>query len=66
MVVHGDTTVLNNYDWFKDISLLGFLRDTGKFARLGTMLSKDSVRKRLESEDGLSFTEFTYQLLQRL
>ena len=61
---HGDTTVLNNYDWFKDISLLGFLRDTGKFARLGTMLSKDSVRKRLESEDGLSFTEFTYQLLQ--
>ena len=59
-----EPTILNNYDWFKGITLLDFLRETGKFARMGTMLSKDSVRKRLDSEDGLSFTEFSYQLLQ--
>jgi tyrosyl-tRNA synthetase len=59
-----EPTILNNYDWFQSITLLDFLRDTGKFARMGTMLSKDSVRTRLESEEGLSFTEFSYQLLQ--
>lgn len=57
-------TMLNNYDWWKDVKLLDFLRDVGRFARVGTMISKDSVRKRLESEKGMSYTEFTYQLLQ--
>ncbi|KAL6495967.1 hypothetical protein OROGR_030530 [Orobanche gracilis] len=57
-------SVLNNYDWWKDVKLLDFLRDVGRFARVGTMMSKESVRKRLESENGISYTEFTYQLLQ--
>lgn len=56
--------ILNNYDWFKEISLIDFLRTTGSFFRLGTMLGKDSVRLRLQSEEGMSFTEFSYQLLQ--
>lgn len=56
--------VLNNYDWFKDFSFIGFLRDVGKFFRIGPMLAKDSVRARLNSEEGMSFTEFSYQLLQ--
>ena len=54
--------VVNNYDWFKDFSFLGFLREAGKFLTVNYMLSKDSVQKRLET--GLSFTEFSYQLLQ--
>ncbi|KAK4423598.1 Tyrosine--tRNA ligase, chloroplastic/mitochondrial [Sesamum alatum] len=57
-------TILNNYDWWKDVKLLDFLRDVGRFARVGTMMSKESVRKRLESDQGMSYTEFTYQLLQ--
>lgn len=56
--------ILNNYDWWKDFSLLDFLKKVGRFARIGTMIAKESVKKRLESEQGLSFTEFTYQLLQ--
>lgn len=56
--------VVDNYDWFKNMSFLDFLRDVGKYARVGSMLSKDSVRSRLDSESGLSFTEFSYQLLQ--
>jgi tyrosyl-tRNA synthetase len=56
--------VLNNLDWFKDFSLIPFLRDVGKYFRVGAMLSKESVRTRLESEEGMSFTEFSYQLLQ--
>lgn len=56
--------VLNNLDWFGPMSFLGFLREVGKFARVNTMLAKDSVRSRMESEQGISFTEFTYQLLQ--
>ncbi|KIA77993.1 tyrosine--tRNA ligase [Parachlamydia acanthamoebae] len=56
--------ILNNYDWFKGFSLVDFLRDVGKYFRVGTMLAKDSVKIRLESEEGLSFTEFSYQLLQ--
>ncbi|XP_073137661.1 LOW QUALITY PROTEIN: tyrosine--tRNA ligase, chloroplastic/mitochondrial-like, partial [Henckelia pumila] len=57
-------TMLNNYDWWKDVKLLDFLRNVGRFARVGTMISKDSVRKRLESDKGMSYTEFTYQLLR--
>ncbi len=56
--------VVNNDDWFSKISLIDFLRDTGKHFRLGPMLAKESVRARLHSEEGLSFTEFSYQLLQ--
>jgi tyrosyl-tRNA synthetase len=56
--------MVNNYDWFKQISFLDFIRDTGKHITVNYMMSKDSVRKRLESENGMSFTEFTYQLVQ--
>lgn len=55
---------LNNYDWWKDFSLLDFLRDVAKHARVGTMMAKESVKRRLNSEEGMSYTEFTYQLLQ--
>lgn len=55
---------LNNYDWFKNFSFIDFLRDVGKSFRMGPMLAKDSVRTRLNSEEGMSFTEFTYQVLQ--
>jgi tyrosyl-tRNA synthetase len=54
--------IVNNYDWFKDINLLDFIRDTGKHITISYMMSKDSVKSRLES--GMSFTEFTYQLIQ--
>jgi tyrosyl-tRNA synthetase len=54
--------VVNNYDWFKNISFLQFLREAGKHLTINYMMAKDSVRKRLET--GLSFTEFSYQLLQ--
>jgi len=56
--------ILNNLDWFKDISFIQFLRDFGKLFRMGPMLSKDSVKTRLQSEDGMSYTEFAYQVLQ--
>lgn len=56
--------MVNNYDWFKDFSFLDFIRDAGKHITVNYMMSKDSVKKRLESENGMSFTEFTYQLIQ--
>jgi tyrosyl-tRNA synthetase len=56
--------MVNNYDWFKDISLLDFIRDVGKHISVNYMMSKDSVRRRLEGDSGISFTEFTYQLIQ--
>ena len=56
--------ILNNHDWFKEFTFVDFLRDVGKHFRMGSMLSKDSVRSRLDSESGMSFTEFSYQLLQ--
>lgn len=58
--------LLNNYDWMKDYSFLNFIRDIGKHITVNYMMAKDSVKKRLEanSETGLSFTEFSYQLLQ--
>lgn len=58
----GQVTLLNNYDWFKDFSMLGFLREVGKHLTVNYMMSKDSVKTRLET--GISFTEFSYQLLQ--
>lgn len=54
--------MVNNYDWMKEFSFLGFIRDVGKHISVSYMLSKDSVQKRLET--GLSFTEFSYQLVQ--
>lgn len=56
--------MVNNYDWFKDFSFLNFIRDVGKHITVNYMMAKDSVRKRLEGESGMSFTEFTYQLVQ--
>ena len=55
--------VVNNYDWFKDMNFLDFIRDTGKHITVNYMMSKDSVKNRLAGE-GMSFTEFTYQLIQ--
>ena len=54
--------MVNNYDWFREISFLDFIRDTGKHISINYMMSKDSVKNRLET--GMSFTEFTYQLIQ--
>ncbi len=56
--------VVNNFDWFKNYSFLDFIRDQGKHITVNYMMAKDSVKKRLESEVGMSFTEFTYQLIQ--
>lgn len=57
--------MLNNYDWTKDYTFLGFIRDIGKHITVNYMMSKDSVKKRLSGEgEGMSFTEFTYQLVQ--
>ena len=56
--------LLNNFDWMQNYSYLDFLRDVGKSFPVGAMLGKESVRARLESEAGLSYTEFSYMLLQ--
>lgn len=56
--------VLNNFEWMKKFSFIDFLRDVGKHFRMSVMLAKESVKARLESEEGISFTEFSYQLLQ--
>lgn len=61
----GDTgaEMVNNYDWFREFTFLDFIRDVGKHITVNYMMAKDSVKKRLEGE-GMSFTEFTYQLVQ--
>jgi tyrosyl-tRNA synthetase len=56
--------MVNNYDWFRNMSFLDFIRDVGKHITVNYMSAKDSVRKRLDGENGMSFTEFTYQLVQ--
>ncbi len=56
--------MVNNYDWFKEMRFLDFIRDTGKHITVNYMMAKDSVKKRIEGEAGLSFTEFSYQLIQ--
>ncbi|MGZ8544149.1 MAG: tyrosine--tRNA ligase [Flavisolibacter sp.] len=56
--------LVNNFDWFKDFNFLHFIRDVGKHITVNYMMSKDSVRKRIEGDAGISFTEFTYQLIQ--
>ena len=56
--------VVNNADWMRPIGILDFLRDVGKHFSVNAMMAKDSVKSRLEAESGISFTEFTYSLLQ--
>ncbi len=56
--------IANNYDWFKDLGFLDFLREVGKHLTVNYMLSKDSVRSRLDAGTGISFSEFSYQLIQ--
>ena len=64
--VENAAELVNNYDWMKDISLIDFVRDVGKHITVNYMMAKDSVKKRLDadSQSGMSFTEFTYQLFQ--
>jgi tyrosyl-tRNA synthetase len=64
--VPNSALLLNNYDWMKDYSFLHFIRDIGKHITVNYMMAKDSVKKRLqgENEEGMSFTEFSYQLVQ--
>jgi len=56
--------ILNNDQWYSNFGLVDFLRDVGKHFRMGPMLAKDTVKTRLQSEEGLSYTEFSYQLIQ--
>ncbi|MFI3267163.1 MAG: tyrosine--tRNA ligase [Rikenellaceae bacterium] len=63
--VDNKAVMVNNYDWMKEQSFLGFIRDIGKLITVNYMMSKDSVKKRFSGEgEGMSFTEFTYQLVQ--
>jgi len=64
--IENSAELVNNYDWMKDISLIDFVRDVGKHITVNYMMAKDSVKKRLgsDSQSGMSFTEFTYQLFQ--
>lgn len=66
LVTDGSNPVrfVSNYDWTASMSVIDFLRDVGKNFRLGTMLAKDTVARRLNSDEGISFTEFSYQVLQ--
>ena len=56
--------MVNNYDWFKNFTFLDFIREVGKHITVNYMMAKDSVKKRIEGDTGMSFTEFTYQLVQ--
>jgi tyrosyl-tRNA synthetase len=56
--------MVNNYDWFKDFTFLDFIRDVGKHITVNYMMAKDSVKNRISGETGMSFTEFSYQLVQ--
>ncbi|WP_062308464.1 tyrosine--tRNA ligase [Demequina subtropica] len=66
MSFEGDNAarMVNNYEWTKDMSAIELLRDVGQYFRLGTMIAKDTVARRLNSEEGISYTEFSYQVLQ--
>ncbi len=61
-IFDGNVDIVNNYDWFKDISWIDFLRDTGKYININYMLDKDIIRRRLET--GITFAEFAYTLMQ--
>lgn len=60
----GDVPVVNNYDWLSKLDLIGFLRDIGKYFTVNNLMKKDAIAKRLESEEGITYTEFAYPLLQ--
>ncbi|WP_430866933.1 tyrosine--tRNA ligase [Demequina aurantiaca] len=68
MSFEGDNAarMVNNYDWTKEMDAIAFLRDVGKHFRMGTMLAKETVSRRLNSDDGISYTEFSYQVLQAM
>ncbi len=61
-----NATLVNNFDWTKNVNVLDFLRDVGKHTTINQMVGRESVRSRMESTNGISFTEFTYMLLQAL
>lgn len=63
-VLKSDVPLLDNWEWYKDFNLIDFLRDVAKYFRVGQMLSKESVKLRMQSQEGISFTEFSYQVLQ--
>eukprot|EP00894_Picocystis_sp_ML_P001461 jgi/Pico_ML_1/51978/g2761.t1 len=63
-IMGSEVKLVNNLDWFGDMGFLEFLRKVGRYARIGTMTAKDSVKSRINSEHGMSFAEFSYQLLQ--
>lgn len=60
----GDVEVVNNHDWLSKLDLIGFLRDVGKHFTVNNLMKKDAIAKRLESEEGITYTEFAYPLLQ--
>lgn len=60
----GKARLVNNLDWHKNFTFISYLRDVGRYFRMGTMLGKESVKQRIASENGMSFTEFCYQTLQ--
>ncbi|MCZ7587117.1 MAG: tyrosine--tRNA ligase [Deltaproteobacteria bacterium] len=59
-----DAVLVNNYDWLSELDLIAFLRDVGKYFRVQDMIARESVKRRLGSQSGISFTEFSYQLMQ--
>ncbi len=63
-VLNKNVTILNNYSWFEGFGFIPFLREIGRYFRVSSMLAKESVKTRLSSEEGMSYTEFSYQLLQ--
>ena len=64
LAINGKVTFVNNYDWLSKLLMVEFLRDVGKHFTVNAMMKKESVARRLESEQGISFTEFSYALLQ--
>ena len=63
-LIGSDVPVVNNYDWLSKLDLIGFLRDIGKHFTVNSLMKKDAIAKRLESEEGITYTEFAYPLLQ--
>ncbi|CAI5760708.1 unnamed protein product [Candida verbasci] len=61
---HGNSQILNNFSWWKDIKMLNFLAEFGKYIRISSMINRTSIQSRLQSKEGIGFNEFTYQILQ--
>lgn len=61
---HYEFELVNNYDFYKDMNMIDFIRDVGKYYRMSNLLAKETIANRLNSEAGISFTEFTYTVLQ--